>query len=70
MTRNAIIDALTCDYIERDGEDVTETAALLDRSISHELREIEAVMGAKGQTRLFAIAAAIDEALLAAVEAG
>lgn len=41
---------------------------LLKRSMSHELREIEAGLGAKGKTRLFAIAEAIDEALMALVE--
>lgn len=63
------IDALTTGYLEHNGQDVTNTAGLLQRSCSHELREIEAVLCAKGQTRLFAIADAIDEALEALEEA-
>lgn len=63
------IQALTTGYLEHNGQDVTTTAGLLQRSCSHELREIEASLGAKGQTRLFAIADAIDEALEALEEA-
>lgn len=44
------------------------TPPLLDRSIANCLRDIEAQLGAKGRTRLHAIAVAIDEALLALVE--
>lgn len=62
------IAVLTTGYLEHDGQDVTTTAGLLQRSCSHELREIEAALGAKGQTRLFAIADAIDEALEALEE--
>ena len=62
------IQALTTGHLEIDGKDQTNTAPILTRSISHELREIEATLSAKGRTRLFAIAEAIDEALLALVE--
>lgn len=41
---------------------------ILQRSIANDLRQLEAVLGAKGKTNLFALAAAIDEALLALVE--
>ena len=47
----------------------TVTAPLLTRSISYELRQIESELGAKGKTRLYPIAVAIDEALLALQEA-
>lgn len=68
MTKERAIACLTTDYLEEDGQDVTHTAPLLSRSISHELREIEAMLGCKGKSRLFAIAEAIDEALLELVE--
>lgn len=59
------IQALTYDEItDQDGR----TPPLLSRSISNCLRDIEAQLGAKGKTRLFAIATAIDEALLALEE--
>lgn len=60
--------ALTCDEIIRDGEDVTHDVPLLVRSISYELRQIERQLGASGKTNLCAIAASIDEALLALEE--
>jgi len=41
---------------------------LLRRSIANDLRQLEAVLGGKGKTNLFAIAEAIDEALMALVE--
>lgn len=62
------IDALTCAEIIRDGDDVTKTVPILIRSIAFELRQIEKELGASGRTRLHAIAAAIDEALLALEE--
>ena len=64
------IQALTYDEIEMldKGRWHEIKGPLLKRSMSHELREIEAGLGAKGKTRLFAIAEAIDEALLALVE--
>lgn len=60
--------ALTCEEIIRDGVDVTYDVPILVRSISHELRQIEKCLGSSGKTNLHAIAAAIDEALLALEE--
>lgn len=60
------IQALTCELIEADGEDVTNMVPLLSRSISHELLRIDATLG--GSSVLRAIAHSIDEALLALVE--
>lgn len=60
--------ALTCEEIIRDGVDVTYDVPILVRSVSHELRQIEKCLGASGKTNLHAIAAAIDEALLALEE--
>lgn len=66
------IAALTYDEIEQRFDDGTIrqgiSVPLLQRSIANDLRQLEAVLGAKGKTNLFAIAAAIDEALLALVE--
>lgn len=62
------IEALTCEEIIRDGEDVTPTIPILVRSIAFELRQIEKELGASGRTRLHAVATAIDEALLALEE--
>ena len=66
------IQALTYDEIEQRFDDGTIRQGigvpLLQRSIANDLRQLEAVLGAKGKTNLFAIAAAIDEALLALVE--
>lgn len=59
------IAALTYDEIT---DQAGNTPPLLDRSIANCLRDIEAQLGAKGRTRLHAIATAIDEALLALVE--
>lgn len=59
------IAALTYDEItDQSGN----TPPLLNRSIANCLRDIETQLGAKGRTRLHAIAVAIDEALLALVE--
>lgn len=61
----AAIRALTYEHIERsDGKPVP----LLDRSIANCLRDIERVIAKPGTTRLHAIAASIDEALLALME--
>lgn len=66
------IQALTYDEIEQRFDDGAVRQGigvpLLQRSIANDLRQLEAVLGAKGKTNLFAIAAAIDEALLALVE--
>lgn len=65
------IAALTYDEIEQHGDGMTRTdtdVPLLQRSIANDLRQIEAQMGGKGKTLLFAIATSIDEALLALVE--
>lgn len=65
------IAALTYDEIEQHEGGMVRTdqaVPLLQRSIANDLRQIEAVMGGKGQTLLFAIAEAIDEALIALVE--
>lgn len=64
------IAALTYDEIERHGPLGREEVSLLDRSIARDLRQLEAMLGskAKGQTLLFALATAIDEALLALEE--
>ncbi|MBV1917587.1 MAG: hypothetical protein KUG65_05955 [Sphingomonadaceae bacterium] len=70
---NQIIAALTDDEIEQNQADGTvlrdEQVPLLNRSISHDLLQVESVIGARGKTLLSAIAAAIDEALLAAEQA-
>lgn len=64
------IRALTYDSVEmlQHGRWHEVKGPLLARSISHDLRQLEAVLGAKGKTNLFALAEAIDEALLALVE--
>ncbi len=66
------IAALTYDEIEQHMDDGTvrtdQAVPLLQRSIANDLRMIEAQLGGKGQTLLFAIAEAIDEALIALVE--
>ena len=70
------IAALTYDEIEQHSHDpirgtVTRegnAVPLLNRSIANDLRQIEAQLGGKGKTLLFAIAEAIDEALIALVE--
>lgn len=68
--------ALTYDYIEQRGPDfgavrIDNAVPLLDRSISRDLRNLEAQFGnaVRGKTLLSANAAAIDEALLAIAEA-
>lgn len=63
-----VIQALTYDHIERIGA-VGAAIPLLQRSIADDLRRIESQLGAKGGTLLSAIAAAIDQALLAAQQA-
>ena len=66
------IQALTYDDIEQHPDNGTlrqgVEVPLLQRSIANDLRQLETVLGAKGKTNLFAIAAAIDEALLALAE--
>lgn len=69
------IAALTYDEIvARDNmgveRDVTYDLPIISRSIANDLRMIEGILGsqAKGQTLLFALATAIDEALLALEE--
>lgn len=66
----AAIRALTYDSIEllQHNRWHEIKGPILQRSISHELRQIEAVLGGKGKTNLFALAEAIDEALIALVE--
>ena len=65
------IAALTYDHIEQHEGGMVRTdtqVPLLQRSIANDLRQIEASLGGKGKTLLFAIAEAIDEALIALVE--
>jgi len=69
-----IIAALTYDEVERHptgGGQITRNRQipLLHRSISQDLIQIERGIGAKGKTLLSALAASIDEALLAAEQA-
>ena len=66
------IAALTYDQVERFDpawQPVPGTVPLLARSIAHDLVQIERVIGATGKTLLGAIAASLDEALLALAEA-
>lgn len=70
------IAALTYDEIEQHSHDpirgtITReghAVPLLQRSIGNDLRQMESALGGKGKTLLFAIAEAIDEALIALVE--
>lgn len=67
----AAIRALNYDEVElvQNGQWVDGSSRpILQRSIANDLRQMETVLGAKGKTNLFALAAAIDEALLALVE--
>lgn len=68
----AAIRALTYDEVEQHFDDGTVrqgiNVPLLQRSIANDLRQIEAALGGKGTTLLFAIATAIDEALIALTE--
>lgn len=69
-----IIAALTYEEIEQhfsDGREMVsgDQVPLLHRSISQDLLQLERAIGARGKTLLSAIAASIDEALLAAEQA-
>lgn len=67
----AAIRALTHQDFEQHERGVTRRGSavpVLDRSIANDLRDIERVIAKPGTTRLHAIAASIDEALLALME--